>query len=349
MHFAPAPSAFLCIGLAQGITVGILQSIVLIQWQAYLRPTVYQVPRGFTIPANFGIVIFGFVFQLVFMWDAVRLRSTAQAILACVLNAGFVPLALFQRKEIEEAVKSFRGSTDVNGDSLVNLDMDIWPLIGKILLAIPWVVGAFTLFLVVSVWYLKQYFSWQSYRNVSADAKLRRIRIIHQIFAMLAKMDIYFIICFEAIYGFAVLGARGTEFIISMALLGVAIVVIGLSIMFSKSENKIGMGLSIAIYLAGSFYLVYMVVIAYTDKKRTSFYAASIKSFTAFGCMAILSIFTTTVFAIICFRNFWGGLKEHLELHEEGWNQRTSVKDFELDHNVNFQYTNVPKALDLDS
>lgn len=115
------------------------------------------------------------------MWDAIRLRSTAQAVLACVINAGFLPLAIFQRRDIKEAIESFKTSTDSNGDHLVNTDMDIWAVIGKILLIIPIIIAVCTLILPISAWYLKQHFSWQSYRNVGADAKMRKIRITHHV------------------------------------------------------------------------------------------------------------------------------------------------------------------------
>ncbi|KAF5671124.1 hypothetical protein FDENT_11008 [Fusarium denticulatum] len=329
IHTAPAAAAFLSIGLFQGITVTLLMSVVLLQWQEYARPTVIQVPRGYSIPTNFAIFIFGFIFHLLFMWDAIRLRSTAQAVLACVINAGFLPLAIFQRRDIKEAIESFKTSKDSNGDHLVNTDMDIWPVIGKILLVIPIIIAVCTLVLPISAWYLKQYFSWQSYRNVGADAKMRKIRIIHHIFAMLAKMDVYFIICFDLIFCFPVLGglrSGGTYFIVNLALLGIALAIIAVSIMFSKSENRID---------------------AQLDKRRRS--GGSIDSFTAFGCMGILSIFMTTIFAILCLRNFFGGLKEHLGKHEEAWDPHGSAKDFELGNDVNFEYKSVPSVRDLDS
>lgn len=155
--------------------------IVVVQWQAFLKPTVLQVPGGYTVPTNFAIFLFGFIFQLLFMCDAVRLRNTAQAMLSCVLNAGFLPLAIFQRVEIKDAEASLRGSTDINGDSLVHLDQDPWSIIGNILFAMPIIIGVFTLLLFISVWYLKQYFSWQSYRNVGADSKLRKMRLVYQV------------------------------------------------------------------------------------------------------------------------------------------------------------------------
>jgi hypothetical protein len=160
-----------------------IRSVVLIQWQAFLKPAIREVPRGFTVPTNLAIFIFGFVFQLLFMYDAIRLRSTAQVSLACVLNAGFLPFAIFQRKQMRKSIDSLRGSTDSNGEPLVNLDINIWPVVGKLQVAIPFIVGVCTLLLVINAWYLKQYFSWQSYRNVGADAKLRKMRIAHQVFS----------------------------------------------------------------------------------------------------------------------------------------------------------------------
>ncbi|RYP05074.1 hypothetical protein DL765_009953 [Monosporascus sp. GIB2] len=346
----PAPAlSFLLIGLVQAITVTTLQSIIFIRWQEFLKPNIREVPRGLTVPTNLSIFVFGFVFQLLFMYDAIRLRSTAQVTLACVLNIGFLPFAIFQRRQVREGIESLRGSTDINGEPLVNLDMDIWPVVGKLLLAIPFIVGSCTLFLVISAWYLKQYFSWQLYRNVGADAKLRKMRILHQIFVMLAKMVLYAIICFHIIYGVPVLGAKGTEFTINMVLLGVAIVIVCMSVVWSKSENRAGMIVSIIVYLAGLTYFIYMVIIMHTDKKNRWFYAASLESLTAFGCMAILFILATTIFAIMCTKNFWRGLKEHLGKHEERWDQTLHTKDFEHDTNGNFGYESFRSIRDLDS
>ncbi|KAI1055795.1 hypothetical protein LB506_009221 [Fusarium annulatum] len=350
IHTAPAAATFLSIGLFQAIAVTLLMSVVLVQWQEYARPTVIQVPRGYSIPTNFAIFIFGFIFHLLFMWDAIRLRSTAQAVLACVINAGFLPLAIFQRRDIKEAIESFKTSTDSNGDHLVNTDMDIWAVIGKILLIIPIIIAVCTLVLPISAWYLKQHFSWQSYRNVGADAKMRKIRITHHIFVMLAKMDIYFVVCFVLVFCFPVLGGirnGGTHFIVNIAILGVAVAIVSASVIFSKSENRIGMCFSIAMYLAMLGYLLYLEIDAQLDpRKRTG---GSIDSFTAFGCMSIVSIFMTTIFAILCLRNFFGGLKEHLGKHEEAWDPHGSAKDFELGNDVSFEYKSVPAVRDLDS
>ncbi|KAK2671289.1 UPF0658 Golgi apparatus membrane protein [Fusarium oxysporum f. sp. vasinfectum] len=317
IHTAPAAAAFLSIGLFQGITVTLLQSVVLLQWQEYARPTVIQVPRGYSIPTNFAIFIFGFIFHLLFMWDAIRLRSTAQAMLACVVNAGFLPLAIFQRRDIEEAIDSLKTSTDANGDHLVNTDMDIWPVIGKILLVIPIIVAVCTLILPISAWYLKQYFSWQSYRNVGADARMRKIRITHHIFVMLAKTDIYFIVCFVLIFCFPVLGGD--------AQWG--------HLFHTQSRSS---------WCCSRHHLRVHNV----HRRRKG---GSINSFTAFGCMSVLSIFMTTIFAILCLRNFFGGLKEHLGKHEEAWDPHGSAKDFELHNDVNFEYKSVPSVRDLDS
>lgn len=115
------------------------------------------------------------------MIDAIRLKSTAQAMLTCVLNAGFLPLAIYQSTEMKGRIDSLKGSIDANRQPIVHLEIPIWEQIGGMLRAMPYIVGICTGLLVVSVWYLKQYFDWQAYRNVGADAKLRRIRTIHQV------------------------------------------------------------------------------------------------------------------------------------------------------------------------
>ncbi|KAH7316856.1 hypothetical protein B0I35DRAFT_264487 [Stachybotrys elegans] len=348
IRLAPVVAAFLGISLFQAIAVTALQSVILVNWQEFLKPTVMQVPRGLTVPTNLSVFIFGFVFQLLFMYDAVRLRSTAQAILACVVNAGFLPFAVFQRMQIWNSIVSLRGSTDINGDSLVHLDVDVWRVVGPLSLAISAVVGLCTIFMVIATWYLGQYFSWQSYRNVNADAKLRRMRINHQIFVMLAKVDLYFIMCFHIIYSVSVLRGQGSEFIINMVLLTVAIVIIVMSLRWSKTENRTGMLLSILVYISGLAYFLYKVIDIHVSKRR-SIYSSTIEALTTFGCMAIGFIFATTVYAIICTTNFWRGLKEHLGKHEEGWERRLHTSGFDINTNIDLGYKNVPSVRDLDS
>lgn len=166
-----------------------------------------------------------------------------------------------------------------------------------------------------------------------------------QIFAMFAKMVIYFIVCFEIIMGVTQHRAQGTEFIIHMVILGVAVVVIGLSMIWAKSENRIGMIASISAYLAGLAYFIYMLVAMNTSKR----FGSAVNALTAFASMAILFILLTTIFGIICLRNFWGGLKEHLGKHEEGWDNQSRMNDMELETRNGFQYQNLESKLDLDS
>ncbi|OBS25864.1 hypothetical protein FPOA_06398 [Fusarium poae] len=346
VQHAPSVVSFLAIGLLQGVTVSILQGIVVINWNEYLKPTVLQVPRGYTIPANLAIFIFGFLFQLIFMIDAIRLKSTAQAMLACLLNAGFLPLAVYQRKQIRESIESLSGSTDMNGESLVHLDKPIWEDIGGILFAMPFVVGVCTLFLIITVWYLKQHFDWQAYRNVGADARLRRIRTIHLIFVMFAKVVIYFIICYEVIYGVTQLRGMGTEFIIRMVLLGVAVIITMLSIIFSKTENRIGMVASIVIFLASISYFIFNIVRMQTHWVN---YGATGDIMTCYALMAAVFLLATAIFGMLCLKNFYGGLKEYLEKHEETGQRAPPVKNFELDARNSFSYQSMRGIRDLDS
>nr|CEG04844.1 unnamed protein product [Fusarium clavum] len=342
---APSVLTFLAIGLLQGLTVSILQGIVVVHWYEWITPRIIQVGAGYDIPANLAIFIFGFLFELGFMIDAIRLKSTAQAMLTCVLNAGFLPLAIYQSTEMKGRIDQLKGSIDANHQPIVHLEIPIWEQIGGMLRAMPYIVGICTGLLVVSVWYLKQYFDWQAYRNVGADAKLRRIRTIHQIFVMLAKADIYFIISFEVYFGVTERRGQGTEFIIRMVVLAIAVVITCLSIVWSKSENRIGMAVSISAFLTMIGYLIYMVVLSVQGKRFASF--ASISN--CYAAMAIGFLFFTTIFAILCLRNFYGGLKEHLEKHEEGGTLAPSVKNFEMDSNVSFEYQSVRSIRDLDS
>jgi uncharacterized membrane protein YozB (DUF420 family) len=163
---------------------------------------------------------------------------------------------------------------------------------------------------------------------------------------MLAKVVIYFIICFEVIYGVTQLQARGTEFIIRMVLLGVAVVITALSIVWSKSENRIAMSISIGVFLAGVAYFVYVIVVIQTQWAK---YSTAGDIMTCYAMMAAVFLLLTAIFATLCLKNFYGGLKEHLEKHEEGGQLAPSVKNFELDTRASFEYQSVRSVRDLDS
>jgi uncharacterized membrane protein YozB (DUF420 family) len=139
--------------------------------------------------------------------------------------------------------------------------------------------------------------------------------------------------------------AQGIEFIIHMVILGIAVVIIGMSMIWAKSENRIGMIASISAYLAGLAYLIYMLITMHTSKR----FGTAVNALTAFASMAIFFILLTTIFGIICLRNFWGGLKEHLGKHEEGWDHQSRMNDMELETRTGFQYQNLESKLDLDS
>lgn len=157
---------------------------------------------------------------------------------------------------------------------------------------------------------------------------------------------IYFIICFEALYGVTQLRARGTEFIIRMVLLGVAVTISAMSIWFSKIENRIGMSISIGVFFAGIAYFTYNIIVIQTNWK---WYSVSADIMTCYAIMADVFVLATTIFAILCLRNFYGGLKEHLEQHEERGTLAPSVKNFELNSPVSFEYQSVRSVRDLDS
>ena len=127
-----------------------------------------------TIPTFLTLYIFGLFYQLVLVWDALRLKNTIQVIGLCIYNIGLLIYASVQGDQIKAAT-----------DPIVQLQLsnnpEIWADMRPYLIAIPCVLALGTVLMSVVAWKLYDEFAWTIYKHISADLRMKRRYLTFQV------------------------------------------------------------------------------------------------------------------------------------------------------------------------
>ena len=122
-----------------------------------------------TIPTFLTLYIFGFIYELLLVYDALRLKNTIQIIGLCVYNLGLLIYAAVQMAEINDAVK------------ILGLDPKIWTAVKPFLVAIPCVIAVGSIAMSVVARKIYDEFAWTIYKHISADLRMKRRYLAYQV------------------------------------------------------------------------------------------------------------------------------------------------------------------------
>ena len=125
-----------------------------------------------TIPTFLTLYIFGLLYQLVLVWDALRMKNTIQIIGLCMYNVGLLIYAGVQWDQIKTATIVLQGSPS---------DPDVWNDLVPFLIAIPCILALGTILVSGVAWKLYDEFSWTIYKHISADLKMKRRYLTFQV------------------------------------------------------------------------------------------------------------------------------------------------------------------------
>lgn len=159
-------------------------SYVFATFQLDLKPGATDDVHSRTIPTFLTLYIFGFVYQLVLVWDALRLKNTIQVIGLVIYNLGLLIYGAVQMDQIKESVLVL--------NSQGRIDLSIWADTKPYLIAVPIILAVGTVLLAVCAWKLYDEFAWVIYRHISADVALRRRYLVFQVYIALLKFDFFF-------------------------------------------------------------------------------------------------------------------------------------------------------------
>ncbi|KAH6609212.1 hypothetical protein Trco_002558 [Trichoderma cornu-damae] len=261
-----------------------------------------------TIPTFLTLFIFGFLYELIIVLDALRMKNTIQIIGVCIANLALLVYAALQIEQIQVAL----GILEVNGalEDDISSTM-LWNHIKAYLIASPVIIAVSTINMVYIAWKLYQQFAWDILKNIGADYRMKKRFLHYQIYIALLKFDFFFFLGF--IIQFVVVVAQKTdpEFALTVATVPITIAILIAAAFFTQRENKPGMICVIILYFGGLSYFIFKLFRIY-EPSRAQSYMAVRRSLTAFAVITILLIIMTIINAIICMHNFGSGLKTHL-------------------------------------
>ena len=111
------------------------------------------------------------MYELLLVWDALRLKNTIQVIGLCIYNLGLLIYAAVQIQEIDEAVKTLGNRIDNN----------VWSAVRPFLIALPCIIAVGTLGMSFVARKLYDEFAWTIYKHISADLRMKRRYLTYQV------------------------------------------------------------------------------------------------------------------------------------------------------------------------
>lgn len=128
-----------------------------------------------TIPTYLTVFIFGFLYQLVLVYDSLRLKNTIQVIGLCLYNLGMLIYAAIQYDQIRSAITSLQDADYIQSSK------HVWQDVQPYLVAVPIIIAVFTLILSFIAWKLYDEFAWTIYKHISADLRMKRRFLTFQV------------------------------------------------------------------------------------------------------------------------------------------------------------------------
>ena len=186
-----------------------------------------------TIPTFLTLYIFGFVYQLVLVYDALRLKNTIQVIGLCCYNLGLLIYGAVQMEQLKDAVLELQRSS--------HLKNPIWGELRPYLIAIPCIIGVGTILMSYVAWKLYDEFAWTIYKHISADLKMKKRYLIFQVYITLLKFDFFFFLGFTVQFVVIVTKINNVEFGLTLAAIPVTIVILLAAAFFVRREQMVGM------------------------------------------------------------------------------------------------------------
>lgn len=291
-----------------------------------------------TIPTFLALFIFGFIYEIVLVWDALRMKNTIQIIIICIANLAFLVFSALQIDQIMEAIQV------INKDEPARLlKITLWKDLRPFLLAMPCVIGFVFAILCFISWKLYQDFAWDILKHIGADYRMKKRFLHYQIYIALLKFDFFFFLGFTVQFIVIVGGKTNAELGVTIAAIPFCMIVLVLAALFTKRENKLGMISVIGLYFAALAYFFFKLVRIY-QKDHEEDYMPVRKSLTAFAVLTIVLIILTIINAFVCMNNFNAGLKRHLLAPRGPDIEKPDLNSIDL-HNVKPQ---LPSRMTID-
>lgn len=135
---SPWTWSFALIAVAQAIIALAIEGYVFGQFEVNLLEGSRGTSASHSVPTYLALFIFGFLYQLVLVYDALRAKNTIQVIGLCLYNVGMVIYSGVQITQVKEAIDGLIYPPDGGPPQI---SPDIWDKLHWFLLACPCIIA----------------------------------------------------------------------------------------------------------------------------------------------------------------------------------------------------------------
>ncbi len=132
-------------------------------------------PSVKTIPTYLTLFIFGFIYQLLLVYDSLRLKNTIQVIGLCVYNLGMLIYAAVQVDQIKTSI------SNLEDGGYIPPGNQVWNEVHPYLVASPCILALGTASTSFVAWKLYEEFAWTIYKHISADLRMKQRFLTFQV------------------------------------------------------------------------------------------------------------------------------------------------------------------------
>ncbi|KIX07302.1 uncharacterized protein Z518_01955 [Rhinocladiella mackenziei CBS 650.93] len=294
---------FALVALVQACVVLAFESYVFAHFQIHLQGVgATNNTSSRTIPTFLTLYIFGFIYQLILVWDALRMKNTIQVIGLVLYNIGLLIYGSVQMEQIRDAV------FQLAEDDFIH--REVWGDTKPFLIAIPCILAFGTVLMAGCAWKLYDEFAWTIYKRISADLRMKRRYLQYQVYIALLKFDFFFFLGFTVQF-VVIVTQRQVEFALTIAAIPVTILILLAAAWFVRKESLWGTIGVIILYFGGLAYFIFKMVRMYSPSHEGPYLPAR-KELTTFAILTIILILLTIANACLCANNYNKGLKPYV-------------------------------------
>lgn len=168
---------FLSVVVVQAVIGLAIESFVFAEFQVDLanwaRDETASKPYAATVPTYLALFIFGFVYEVALVWDALRMKNTIQIIGLCLYNVGLLIEAAVQFLQLSDVVTYLGEQTPPTQDLGPALQVGFRGRVHPFIIAMPAVIGLGSLMMGLSTFYLYKEFAWSVFERFGADKSIK--------------------------------------------------------------------------------------------------------------------------------------------------------------------------------
>ncbi|KAL1918349.1 uncharacterized protein VTP21DRAFT_3009 [Calcarisporiella thermophila] len=301
----------LALVVLQAIIVIILESLIFSEYSSYFYKKGINLAeeRGRGIPIYLIIFSFSQVFQVVLIWDAITHQNTIQLIGFGISNLCCCVFSVFQVFQIKLSLN------DASGKEISDATL-VFESIKMKLIGVTIVTGATELLCLYLGFKLYKEFGWQIYKKIGADPHMKNIYRTYQIFILFIKLDFFFFLGFTLQFLVLVLHEGDIEYPLTIILIPLTLIILFIAVWSVRHESRTMMVVFLVTLACGFAYFGFKIVRMYMPDQKKK-YQYTHMFLTSFAAISLAALIATFLNAVLCWRNFGKGLKQHL-LHTSG-------------------------------